>query len=129
GEPLPGHPPFPGDPQAGVDHLDRGRRPSQPGRRVRQAVLAPGRLGVLADLRHRGLAQVADRCPLAMTARALVLAVHCNLPPRTAVPRPSCWPAPPPPRPARPRTGRRRAPARTVTAGPAARRCPPSSPR
>ena len=44
--------------QVGVDHLDRGARPAQRGRLAGQRVLAPGRLGVLADLGHRGLAQV-----------------------------------------------------------------------
>jgi hypothetical protein len=58
GEPFPGHSPLPGDPQVGVDHLDVAACPAQPGRHLRQAVLALGRLGVLADLGHRGLPQV-----------------------------------------------------------------------
>ena len=118
GESLPGHPPLAGDPQVGIDHLDQGARPAQPGRRLGQAVLAPGRLGVLPDLGHRGLPQVDQRRPIPVTARDLVLAVHACLP----APRWSCWPVPPLPRPARARTGRRHSPARTVLAGPAARR-------
>ena len=122
GEPFPGHSPLAGDPQVGVDHLDVAACPAQRSCLAGQGVLAPGRLGVLADLGHRGLAEIYQRRPFPVAAGDFVLAVHRNLPPRTAVPRPSCWPVPPLPRPARARTGRRRSPARTVPAGPAARR-------
>src|SRR5260370_41881324 len=107
-----------------MDRLAPGPRPAQRGAVVRQRVLAPGRLGVLADLGHRGLARVDDRRPLPVTAADLVLAVHACLP----APTWSCWPAPPPPPPARDRTARRRPPAPAALRRPAARRCAASSP-
>ena len=88
------------------------RPPCRPG------VLALGRLGVLADLGHRGLAQVDQRRPFPVAARDFVLAVQPYLPAR----RWSCWPAPRPPRPARARSGRRCSPATTVLCGSAVRR-------
>src|SRR5438067_38227 len=80
---------------------------------VRQGVLALGRLGALAHLGHRGLAKIDHRRPLPVAAADLVLAVHACLPAH----RWSCWPAPPPPRPARARPARRRPPATAVLCG------------
>ena len=47
--------------QVGVDHLHLGSGPAQPDRLVGQRILAGGRLGVVPDLGHDGLADVDQR--------------------------------------------------------------------
>src|SRR5450755_593046 len=106
------------DAQVGVDDLDIRARPAEPDRFVGQAVLPHRGLGMLADLRHRRLAQVDHRQPFPVKAGDLLLAVHHSLP---ALP-PSCWPAPLLPPPGQGRPGRHRSPSTPALAGPAARR-------
>ena len=76
--------------QVGVDHLHRWR-PSPAGRLVGQGVLAGGRLGVLADLRQRGLADVDDRGPFPMVGGDLLGTPHRRPP----TPRGHVRPPPP----------------------------------
>ena len=74
--------------QVGVDHLDVGGGPAQPGRLAGQVVLAQRGLGVLADLHQGGLADIHDRRALQVGAGHLRLAAdHCRSPPS-----PARWP-------------------------------------
>src|SRR5664279_580956 len=92
--------------QIRVDHLHLGPGPPEADRLVGQRILAGGRLGVVADLGQAGLANVDDPCPRKVAGGDLLRAPH-HWPP---MPRPPCWPAPPPPlskgplRPTRPGT-------------------------
>ena len=123
GEPRPGHAPPARHPQVGVDHHHVGAGPPEPDRLLGQPVLARRGLGVLADLRHRRLAQIDRRQPIAVNAADLRLAVHRR---RLPGPPSSCWPAPSPLRPEKPwparDSARQLSSATSVLAWPAARR-------
>ena len=111
-EPVPVGGAAPGQAQVGIDHLDAGSGPAQPGRLGGQVVLARGGLGVLADLHQGGLADIHDRGALQVGAGHLRLAadhrarLRTGAGPAAARTRP-CWPAarPSPPTPPRRRDG------------------------